>query len=70
MLDKFKNKIDKIKRTILNDLFIMELFFFIGLFIITYTNFCINKYFGLYFMGIMFIVYAIFLNKFSTTKKR
>lgn len=68
MLDKFKNKIDKIKKIITNDLFIMELFFFIGLFIITYTNFCLNLYFGAYFVGIALISYAIFLNKFSIKK--
>ncbi|MCD3217875.1 DUF1056 family protein [Clostridium botulinum C] len=47
----------------------MELFFFIGFLIITYTNFCINTYLGLYFVGVVLIAYSIFLSKFSTKKR-
>lgn len=59
-----KEKLNKIlKKTILNELFIMEIVFFVGFFIISYTNFKVNRYFGLYFIGISFIAYSIFLFK-------
>ena len=50
----------KIKELITNELFKIELVFFIGFLIITVTNFLINMYFGLYFIGISLIALSIF----------
>ncbi|KGN00831.1 hypothetical protein ADU90_12665 [Clostridium botulinum] len=61
-----KKRLDNLfKKTIFSDSFVMEIVFFIGLFIIIYTNFKINKYFGLYFLGITLIAFSIFLYKVS-----
>jgi hypothetical protein len=61
-----KKKLDKLlKKTIFNDIFVMEIVFFIGIFIIAYTNFKINLYFGLYFVGAILIAFSIFLYKFT-----
>lgn len=68
-----KNKLRKLKdrlkglieKTILNDIFIMEIVFLIGIFIIIYTNFRLNIYFGLYFLGVTLIAFSIFLYKFT-----
>ncbi|AWZ49803.1 hypothetical protein C3495_05535 [Clostridiaceae bacterium 14S0207] len=65
MKKKFNNLL---KKTILNDIFVMEIVFFIGLIIIIYTNFKISLYFGLYFLGISLISFSIFLYK--VTEKR
>lgn len=63
------SKLNKIlRKTISNELFIIEIVFFIGLFIIVFTNFCINLFFGLYFLGFIFIAYSVFLFKFSNRK--
>ncbi|AWB30045.1 hypothetical protein EXN65_16680 [Clostridium botulinum] len=60
-----KKKLNKLlNKTILNDIFIMEMVFFIGFLIIIYTNFKVNLYFGLYFLGIILIAFSIFLYKF------
>ena len=58
---KFKKFIKNIINTISKQTFVEEVVFFIGLIIITFTNFMINLYFGLYFVGLMFILYSIFL---------
>lgn len=59
---KIKNKIKIIlEKTILNELFIIESLFFIGIFIIIATNFWINKYLGLYTIALFFISLSIFL---------
>jgi len=64
-----KNKLKKfIEKTILNDIFIMEIVFLIGVFIIIYTNFQLNIYFGLYFLGVTLIAFSVFLYK-STGKR-
>lgn len=61
-----KKKLNKLlKETIFNDVFIMETVFFIGLSIITYTNFKVNLYFGLYFLGAILIAFSVFLYKFT-----
>jgi hypothetical protein len=60
--EKFKNMF---KKTVLNDIFVMEMVFFIGLFIIIFTNFSINIKFGLYFLGLILIAFSIFLYKFA-----
>lgn len=65
-MNNIKEKLNKLlKRTLYNELFVIEMFFFIGLFIIIFTNFSINMIFGLYFLGFIFIVYSIFLFKFN-----
>ncbi|SMC19339.1 hypothetical protein SAMN02745134_00803 [Clostridium acidisoli DSM 12555] len=64
-----KEKLNKLlKKTVFNDIFVMEIVFLIGMFVIVFTNFRVNLYFGLYFLGVIFIAYSIFLYKFS--KKR
>jgi hypothetical protein len=60
--EKFKNMF---KKTVLNDIFVMEMVFFTGLFIIIFTNFSINIKFGLYFLGLILIAFSIFLYKFA-----
>lgn len=65
MKKKFNKLFDK---TIKNDYFIMDIVFFVGFFIITCTNFYLNLYFGLYFLGTELIALSVFLYKFS--KKR
>lgn len=59
-----KKIIDKLK----NKLFIMDSLFLCGFLIIAVTNFIINKYFGLYFIGIALILYSLFLYKFGGDK--
>lgn len=55
-----KNKLNRIKEKVTSQLFVIELVFLCGFLIIAVTNFIINKYFGLYFLGISFIALAIF----------
>lgn len=65
ILKKIKNKIKVIlEKTILDELFMIESLFFIGIFIIIITNFWINKYLGLYTTALFFISLSIFLFKF------
>lgn len=62
ILKKIKNKIKVIlEKTILDELFMIESLFFIGIFIIIITNFWINKYLGLYTTALFFISLSIFL---------
>lgn len=62
ILKKIKNKIKvMLEKTILDELFIIESLFFIGIFIIIITNFWINKYLGLYTTALFFISLSIFL---------
>lgn len=56
-----KKIIDKLT----NKLFIMDSLFLCGYLVIAITNFIINKYFGLYFVGISLIALSIFLFKFG-----
>ncbi len=62
LLKKLKNNI---KSTISKPTFGMEMVFFIGLFIIIFTNFKLNFYFGMYFLGVILIAYSVFLFKFT-----
>lgn len=50
----------KIKELINNELFRIEIVFLLGFLIIATTNFLINIYFGLYFIGISLIALSIF----------
>ena len=60
-----KEKLNKqIKLAVSDRYFIMEMVFFIGLFVIAFTNFLVNLYLGLYFVGFALIAYSIFLFKF------
>ena len=67
-----KNKLKKLnkwfKDTISKEFFLIEMVFFIGLFIVIFTNFLINLIFGLYSIGFLCITFAIFTFKF--TKRR
>ncbi|SFA70286.1 hypothetical protein SAMN04488528_100198 [Clostridium frigidicarnis] len=57
-----KEKLNKLlEKTIFNELFVIDVFFFIGIIIVTITNFIINLFFGLYFLGTLFIIYSLFL---------
>gem|GEM_PF-3131813 len=61
-----KKKLNKLlQKTIFNDIFVMETVFFVGLSIIIYTNFMVNLYFALYFLGVSLIAFSIFLYKFT-----
>jgi len=53
-----------LKKTIFNELFNMEMVFFVGVIMIIITNFNLNLYFGLYFLALILIAYSIFLYKF------
>ena len=65
-MKKIKEKVNKmLKKTIFNELFVMEMVFFIGLAIIIFTNFSVNIKFGLYFLGLILIAFSIFLYKFT-----
>ncbi|MBA8936486.1 hypothetical protein BCD96_000572 [Clostridium beijerinckii] len=65
-MKKVKEKLKNIiNRTIFNDIFVMEMVFFIGVFIILLTNFSINIKFGFYSLGFIFIAFSIFLYKFT-----
>lgn len=55
-----KKAIKKIKDTISNKNFKLEVVFFIGVLFIVYTNFKINKYFGMYSIGALLISYSIY----------
>ena len=48
------------KKKIASELFKIELVFLLGFLIITVTNFLINLYFGMYFIGISLIALSIF----------
>lgn len=61
-----KEKFKKIIKFLNSDLFIMELFFLLGIIIFIATNFAINIYFGMYTLAFLCIVYSIFVYK---TKK-
>lgn len=50
----------RIKKLINNELFQIEVVFLLGFLIIAVTNFLINMYFGLYFIGIALIALSIF----------
>lgn len=65
-MKKIKNSIKNIlRKTVFNDFFVMEAVFFMGIFIIVFTNFTINIKFGLYFLGLILIAFSIFLYKFT-----
>lgn len=62
---KVKEKLNKIIRSAVSSrYFAIEIVFFIGLFVIAFTNFLVNLYLGLYFVGFVFMAYSIFLFKF------
>lgn len=50
----------RIKEMITSEIFKIELVFLLGFLIIAVTNFLINVYFGLYFIGIALIALSIF----------
>ena len=52
-----------IKNTTSKATFVMEMVFFIGIFIIVITNFILNFFLGMYFLGGLCITYSIFLYK-------
>jgi hypothetical protein len=54
-----------IKNTISKKFFKIEMVFFIGVFIVIFTNFLINLCFGLYSIGFSLIAYSIFSFKFT-----
>lgn len=60
MKKKFKKSIEFIKNTISNKNLKLEIVFFIGVLIIIYTNFSINRIFGMYFLGACLILYSIY----------
>lgn len=63
---KLREKLRKVLiETISSDYFTIEMVFFIGFFIIVFTNFLLNLYLGLYFLGSILIAYSIFLFKFN-----
>jgi hypothetical protein len=66
MKETFKKLIKNIYNSITKSTFNMEALFFMGLFLIIITNFMINFYLGMYFLGVMFIVYSVFLYKVSS----
>jgi hypothetical protein len=59
------NIIKWFKNTVSKEFFLIEMVFFIGIFIIIFTNFLVNLVFGLYFLGVILIGYSIFAFKFS-----
>ncbi|EMS74029.1 hypothetical protein CTER_5114 [Ruminiclostridium cellobioparum subsp. termitidis CT1112] len=60
-----KEKLNKLlKLAVSKRYFVIEMVFFIGLFIIVFTNFLVNLYLGLYFVGFALMAYSIFLFKF------
>ena len=65
MKEKFKKFIKNICKAITKNTFKIEMLFFIGLFIIIVANFLVNYLLGMYFLGVMFIIYSIFLYKVS-----
>lgn len=65
MINLRKKLNEILKRTIFNDVFHMEMSFFIGVLIIIYTNFKLNLCFGLYTLGFLFIAFSVFLYKFT-----
>lgn len=60
MKNKLKKVIESINNAISNRNLKLEVVFFIGFFIIIYTNFLINRLFGMYFLGISLIAYSIY----------
>jgi len=65
-----KEKLNKIlKKTIHNEMFVMEMVFFVGLLIIIFTNFYVSVVFGMYFLGFILIAYSVFLFKFRKEKR-
>jgi hypothetical protein len=62
-MDKKLNKKDKKDNS--NKYLNIEIVFFIGVFIITFTNFLVNFMLGLYFLGLILVAYSIFLYKFN-----
>ncbi|MBN1044904.1 hypothetical protein DVW08_05895 [Clostridium botulinum] len=64
-----KNKLKKLNKWFENIIskkyFKIEIMFFIGIFIIIFTNFLINLHFGLYSLGFLLIAYSIFSFKFE-----
>ena len=65
MKDKLQKFNKWFKDTISKEFFLIEIVFFVGLFIIIFTNFLINLIFGLYSVGFLLIAYAIFTFKFT-----
>lgn len=55
-----KKVINRIKNKFTSQTFKIELVFLCGFLIIATTNFAINKYFGLYFLGTSLIALSIF----------
>lgn len=66
MKKSFKKFIKNLCKAITKSTFNMEALFFMGLFIIIVTNFILNFYLGMYFLGAMFIIYSVFLYKVSS----
>lgn len=66
MKDKFEKLNKYFKDIVSKDTFSMEAIFFIGLIIIIITNFILNMFMGLYFLGFILIAYSIFLFKFNS----
>ena len=62
---KIKKLNNWIKKTVSKKYLIIEIVFFIGIFIVIFTNFLINLFFGFYSIGFLLIAYSIFLFRFS-----
>ncbi|NFD94572.1 hypothetical protein FDF49_10880 [Clostridium sporogenes] len=60
LLIKFKNRINKIRKTLSR--IKLECLFLIGLLTIIITNFTVNIKFGCYFIGIACILFSIYLD--------
>ncbi|WAG54389.1 hypothetical protein LL033_17395 [Clostridium estertheticum] len=73
MKKKLKNNINKliksIKKITNKSTFEMELVFLIGTFIIVFTNFLLNFFLGMYFLGLILIVYSIFIYKLTKVRR-
>lgn len=60
-----REKLNKLlKKTLYNELLVMESLFFIGTVLIVFTTFLLNFYIGMYLLGLILIGYSVFLFKF------
>jgi hypothetical protein len=60
MKNKLKTKYNKMKKTLYKKK--LECLFLIGLIIITTTNFTVNIIFACYFLGMICILFAVYLD--------
>ncbi|MCB2354346.1 hypothetical protein [Clostridium estertheticum] len=67
--NNIKNLIEGIKKITNKSTFEMELVFLIGIFIIVFTNFLLNFFLGMYFLGLILIVYSIFIYKLTNVRR-